>query len=1168
MNELATTVIEFLFYSSIQILLVSLIAGVLLTLGRIKGKVTLWSCRLILLLPLLYLLSHAFPHPIETPFAERLQHQAHDSFSLPAPIAVPPGGEELFQYPAIQTDSTPINTPSSQRADAKPTVPAKPALLTRLYQINWPPILFSLWLFFLLTRLFQVGYRLKLHRQQKSSSPPLQDPLALEILTQCCREMGLRKIPQVRVSDRNGIPYLAGVFQPWILIPAFLLHPQKREALRYTFLHELSHLRQRDHWWIVVESGISLLYCFHPAVHWLRKRIRKEQEYICDQKVVELSRNKTGYAEFLLQEVLEANRRFDPHYALSILFDKTSISRRIHDILQERKNSMFNTIYKRMFLGGIVAGIIGLLYFFPTVTTAQNQSDETSVVRTEGAPVPANEKTMEDDTAFATVIGSVVEEGSGKPLADVYISRVDLDENRNRPVPKLMRVKSGSDGHFKVRGLKENEYALVANKVGYAPFFFSYRFPKNSQTASESIQIKLSPTDINVEVQLQFEKKDTLRDSSIFWVRQKGRRYVVSAEAVNGKTDTYRMTGIESSPARIVVDAFGVGYRHQSPSVEINPIDGTTIFQKIELNPLIMVRFTLPNDFEDIPSVGVEIPTVEDRFLSDLNLRKMGNTISIFIPMGNHEFRFAIPEHKPINYSFEYKGEKVCDGVALDFEKGEYPSNFGGIILFDESLHRFPVEEYKRLWNYRKGESTVFSLPQYYDEITSLMLFDQNDKVALYLEASEWIFDSTAQQIKLVSNNLQNPAEVHVKGKVSFPWAWRLVGYNPAGDVDVLVNGRVAEEGKDYQINREEKTLTFSPELSQERTKYGVVYPGLGTGSYANRYAFGNLSPEEYNKIKGIKSEPQPPRYPGSVGASATQTDDPSVYYLFLVMDPERMNIGIANRKMVGDIQWLKRGEDYGYDPATSKIHLTKKIDLDPKNDFLFVDGVPKQNEIIIPNLVKDEKVEVTVDDRKLEAGKDYEINYETGKVIILTVQTNSKYLIKTEHGTYGKDIGNFDKQDKTIVVPRPKKQNIGSIGINAEPTGDSTVYNLIYIIREETLQVAVSNPSQPDNPRWLKKWIDFSYDPERSQIHLLRNIELMKNDYLMAVGVPIPYVFMFQKLKQGDPVEVTVDGYPIRQFNDFTVDYKIGKVTLLPRLQTGDQKVSIQAGDVSFRNY
>ncbi|MCI9366798.1 MAG: M56 family metallopeptidase, partial [Oscillospiraceae bacterium] len=91
---------------------------------------------------------------------------------------------------------------------------------------------------------------------------------------------GVTCLLPVYVSDALPSPCLCGTVRPRIYVtPAALESP---ERLRHVLAHELTHHRQKDHWWALVRCACLCLYWFDPLVWWAAALSRQDCELACD----------------------------------------------------------------------------------------------------------------------------------------------------------------------------------------------------------------------------------------------------------------------------------------------------------------------------------------------------------------------------------------------------------------------------------------------------------------------------------------------------------------------------------------------------------------------------------------------------------------------------------------------------------------------------------------------------------------------------------------------------------------------------------------------------------------------------------------------------------------------------------------------------------------------
>jgi bla regulator protein BlaR1 len=74
--------------------------------------------------------------------------------------------------------------------------------------------------------------------------------------------------------------------RPRLLVPAELWSETSVDQRTSLLLHELAHLKRRDHWVRWLELIVGGLYWWHPAVWWGRRLLREAEEQCCDAWVV------------------------------------------------------------------------------------------------------------------------------------------------------------------------------------------------------------------------------------------------------------------------------------------------------------------------------------------------------------------------------------------------------------------------------------------------------------------------------------------------------------------------------------------------------------------------------------------------------------------------------------------------------------------------------------------------------------------------------------------------------------------------------------------------------------------------------------------------------------------------------------------------------------------
>lgn len=144
-------------------------------------------------------------------------------------------------------------------------------------------LLFLLWAavagVLLFRALWQYGRCLRTLRRE--SSP--MDGRAEQLYRQICSELGMRRVPELRLCPALRAPMQAGCLCPMVLLSS---GDMEETVLRAALLHELTHYRRGDvcYKWLV--EGAVCLHWFNPLVRLLRREIERRCELSCDEGVI------------------------------------------------------------------------------------------------------------------------------------------------------------------------------------------------------------------------------------------------------------------------------------------------------------------------------------------------------------------------------------------------------------------------------------------------------------------------------------------------------------------------------------------------------------------------------------------------------------------------------------------------------------------------------------------------------------------------------------------------------------------------------------------------------------------------------------------------------------------------------------------------------------------
>ncbi|MEM7481476.1 MAG: M56 family metallopeptidase [Acidobacteriota bacterium] len=112
------------------------------------------------------------------------------------------------------------------------------------------------------------------------------DPRILEPLEDARTILGLHRAPEVFETSAVTSPALHGFLRPRVLLPPGTAEGLSEESLRHVLLHELAHIKQRDHWIQATASVLRWLHWFNPLIHLAYRRMQSDREPACDALVL------------------------------------------------------------------------------------------------------------------------------------------------------------------------------------------------------------------------------------------------------------------------------------------------------------------------------------------------------------------------------------------------------------------------------------------------------------------------------------------------------------------------------------------------------------------------------------------------------------------------------------------------------------------------------------------------------------------------------------------------------------------------------------------------------------------------------------------------------------------------------------------------------------------
>lgn len=274
---------------------------------------------------------------------------------------------------AYETVPSPLGPPKGTVAVSSPFGPPKGpvAVLTPSIEVReaatpfpWTAALLSVLASGTLLVLGLAAWRLARFRRVLGEAREAGEALAGRV-AELSGRLGLRRPPRLRIVERRisplVMPRLGGAD---VVLPAALLSRLGAEELDAVLVHELAHLRRRDHWVRGLELLATALFWWHPVLWWARRNLRRAEERCCDLWVAHvLPGCRRAYAEGLLKtlELMAGVRTALPATATGMDV-REDMKERLTMILTERTPKILTPRHRWL----LAAMAVALLVVVPT----------------------------------------------------------------------------------------------------------------------------------------------------------------------------------------------------------------------------------------------------------------------------------------------------------------------------------------------------------------------------------------------------------------------------------------------------------------------------------------------------------------------------------------------------------------------------------------------------------------------------------------------------------------------------------------------------------------------------------------------------------------------------------------------------------------------------------
>ena len=275
----------------------------------------------------------------------------------------------VTEFPATTNNHQPRTT-NHQPLTSKPTgalgIDTTPNL-TLGSSVPWAALTAAMYVLGVVLLLGRLIVQRSAARRIVSEATLVTDPEWTSVLDSCIARIGVQRRVMLRRSHEQLMPMTTGTLTSAIVIPADS-ETWDDDRRRAVLLHELAHIARHDCLTQTLTAIAGALYCFHPGVWYIARRLRIERELACDDRVLAAGARATDYAGHLLELAYQWSGRRAPALAVGMA-SSHKLEGRMRAVLDPERNRTTPT--RRMWLAGAALGAVVLLPLAAiTMTTA------------------------------------------------------------------------------------------------------------------------------------------------------------------------------------------------------------------------------------------------------------------------------------------------------------------------------------------------------------------------------------------------------------------------------------------------------------------------------------------------------------------------------------------------------------------------------------------------------------------------------------------------------------------------------------------------------------------------------------------------------------------------------------------------------------------------------
>ncbi len=248
--------------------------------------------------------------------------------------------ESLWQSNAVTPPSTAYTTTDLEILELSPEDGIASSVPTGAPgHLSWLAILVGAYFVFVVAMMFRGLFAYRRLRKRCEALPVAKDWVR-ERVQLACGELGVRRIPDARVTNGDDAPFVLGGWKPLLVLSR--RHMIGLDLLDTVVVHEVAHLRRGDFVVRYIQWIAGSLLFYWPVVTWVNRQIDLARENACDEWALQKGKlSAADYARCLLDAVKHRSNQSvafqsAAYHPACMAANPATIERRIDMILQSK----------------------------------------------------------------------------------------------------------------------------------------------------------------------------------------------------------------------------------------------------------------------------------------------------------------------------------------------------------------------------------------------------------------------------------------------------------------------------------------------------------------------------------------------------------------------------------------------------------------------------------------------------------------------------------------------------------------------------------------------------------------------------------------------------------------------------------------------------------------